>query len=52
MGTKPGLQMLLHHLTGDRLLRASSPIEAAWRRRIVRYGIEKESRCGYSIGIN
>jgi ectoine hydrolase len=27
-------------------------VEAAWRRVIARYGIEKESRCGYSIGLS
>lgn len=27
-------------------------VEAAWRRTIARYGIEKESRCGYSIGLS
>jgi len=27
-------------------------VEAAWRRTIARYGLEKESRCGYSIGLS
>jgi ectoine hydrolase len=27
-------------------------VEAAWRRTIARYGIEKDSRCGYSIGLS
>jgi ectoine hydrolase len=27
-------------------------VEAAWRKVIARYGIEKESRCGYSIGLS
>ena len=27
-------------------------VEAAWRQVIARYGIEKESRCGYSIGLS
>ncbi|HEX5079290.1 MAG TPA: ectoine hydrolase DoeA [Geminicoccaceae bacterium] len=27
-------------------------VEAAWRKVIRRYGIEKESRCGYSIGLS
>jgi ectoine hydrolase len=27
-------------------------VEAAWRRVIARYGIEKESRCGYAIGLS
>lgn len=27
-------------------------VEAAWRRVISRYGIEKESRCGYSTGLS
>ena len=27
-------------------------VEAAWRRVIARYGIEKESRCGYPIGLS
>jgi ectoine hydrolase len=27
-------------------------IEAAWRKVVKRYGIEKESRCGYSIGLS
>jgi ectoine hydrolase len=27
-------------------------VEAAWRRVITRHGIEKESRCGYSIGLS
>jgi ectoine hydrolase len=27
-------------------------VEAAWRRTIARYGIEKESRCGYPIGLS
>jgi len=27
-------------------------IEAAWRKVIARYGIEKESRCGYPIGLS
>jgi ectoine hydrolase len=27
-------------------------VEAAWRRAIARYGLEKESRCGYSIGLS
>jgi ectoine hydrolase len=27
-------------------------VEAAWRRTVARYGIEKESRCGYSIGLS
>ncbi len=27
-------------------------IEAAWRRTIVKYGFEKESRCGYAIGLS
>jgi ectoine hydrolase len=27
-------------------------IEAAWRKVIARHGIEKESRCGYSIGLS
>jgi ectoine hydrolase len=27
-------------------------VEAAWRRVISRYGIEKESRCGYPIGLS
>ena len=27
-------------------------IEAAWRKTIVKYGYEKESRCGYAIGLS
>jgi ectoine hydrolase len=27
-------------------------VEAAWRKVVARYGIEKESRCGYSIGLS
>jgi ectoine hydrolase len=27
-------------------------VEAAWRKAIARYGIEKESRCGYPIGLS
>ena len=27
-------------------------IEAAWRRTVARYGVEKESRIGYSIGLS
>ena len=27
-------------------------VEAAWRKVIARHGIEKESRCGYSIGLS
>lgn len=27
-------------------------VEAAWRRTVARHGIEKESRCGYSIGLS
>jgi ectoine hydrolase len=27
-------------------------VEAAWRRTIARHGIEKESRCGYPIGLS
>jgi ectoine hydrolase len=27
-------------------------VEAAWRKTVARYGIEKESRCGYSIGLS
>jgi ectoine hydrolase len=27
-------------------------VEAAWRKVIARYGIEKESRCGYAIGLS
>ncbi len=27
-------------------------VEAAWRKVIKRYGIEKESRCGYPIGLS
>ena len=27
-------------------------VEAAWRRVIARYGIEKESRCGYAVGLS
>lgn len=27
-------------------------MDAAWRRVIARYGIEKESRCGYAIGLS
>ena len=27
-------------------------VEAAWRKTIARHGIEKESRCGYAIGIS
>jgi ectoine hydrolase len=27
-------------------------VEAAWRRTIAKYGIEKESRCGYPIGLS
>jgi ectoine hydrolase len=27
-------------------------VEAAWRRVIARYGIEKESRCGYPVGLS
>ena len=27
-------------------------VEAAWRRTVARYGIEKESRCGYAIGLS
>lgn len=27
-------------------------IEAAWRKAIARHGLEKESRCGYSIGLS
>ncbi|MCG8633406.1 MAG: M24 family metallopeptidase [Desulfobacterales bacterium] len=27
-------------------------VEAAWRKTIARYGVEKESRIGYSIGVN
>jgi ectoine hydrolase len=31
---------------------ACEDVEAAWRKVIARYGIEKESRCGYSVGIS
>ncbi len=27
-------------------------VEAAWRRTVARHGIEKESRCGYAIGLS
>ncbi len=27
-------------------------VEAAWRKAVARHGIEKESRCGYSIGLS
>lgn len=27
-------------------------VEAAWRKTVARYGIEKESRCGYAIGLS
>lgn len=42
----------------DAALQAARPgntcedVEAAWRRTVARYGIEKESRCGYSIGLS
>jgi ectoine hydrolase len=32
--------------------RTCEGIEAAWRKVIARHGIEKESRCGYSIGLS
>ncbi len=31
---------------------ACEDVEAAWRKVIARYGIEKESRCGYPIGLS
>ncbi|WP_119459426.1 ectoine hydrolase DoeA [Rhodospirillaceae bacterium SYSU D60014] len=31
---------------------ACEDVEAAWRRTIARYGLEKESRCGYPIGLS
>ena len=42
----------------DAALEAAKPgntceeVEAAWRKVIQRYGIEKETRCGYSIGLS
>jgi ectoine hydrolase len=42
----------------DAALEAARPgntcehVEAAWRRVIARYGIEKESRCGYAVGLS
>jgi ectoine hydrolase len=42
----------------DAALEAARPggtcegVEAAWRKVIARHGIEKESRCGYSIGLS
>ena len=42
----------------DAALEAAKPgstceeVEAAWQKVIHRYGIEKETRCGYSIGLS